>query len=387
DIPDKIAKLPAVHKAIAAFRPNAGQVLDQGVYTASRDAIDSTLVAVGFLDADMVTHRVAVTRASHSAVIDLAWHTGPRYRFGEVHFEGSQFYPGFLQRYVPWKPGDYFSQRDLLALQQRLNGADYFSVVSVQPDLKHKHEDTVDVDVDVEPAKRSIYTGGPFVGTDTGVGIQLGLERRWVNDRGHKWRNKLVLAQRLKTLSTFYTIPLPESMHRAWNFGAKYRDADTDTSQSRTLELVGNQPRLWHGWLVTAGMHVLSGTFTVGKRGDEPDDAPGIEHGNSTLVYPEISFVKKHADNPTFVRYGWSLTLAARSTVGKLLSATDFNQLVARAKWINSFSGNNRLIMRGDAGITRVGNFSALPPQLRFFAGGSRSNRGYGYQALGPRNE
>src|SRR5699024_1504805 len=146
----------------------------------------------------MTRHRVEVTRADHSAVVDLAWDAGKRYRFGQVHFEGSQFRPGFLDRYVPWKPGDYYNQNKLLGLQQQLNGADYFSVVNVQPDLEHKHGDTVDVNVDLKPAKRSIYTGGPFIGTDTGLGVQAGLERRWVNDRGHKWKNHLVLAQRLK---------------------------------------------------------------------------------------------------------------------------------------------------------------------------------------------
>lgn len=387
DVPAAAAKLPYVHYTIRHFKPDKGDILNQGVYTASRDAINAALVATGFLDSKMTRHRVAVTRANHSAVINLAWDTGPRYRFGKVHFKGSQFRPGFLKRYIPWQPGDYFSQSQLLDLQQRLNGADYFSVVNVEPDLKHKHDAIVNVDVDLKPAKRSIYTGGPFIGTDTGLGIQLGLERRWVNDRGHKWKNHLVLAQRLKMLSSFYTIPLPGNNQRAWNFGANFRDADTDTSHSKTLELVANQTWLWHGWLVTAGMHALSGTFTVGQRGNEPDDAPGIEHGNSTLVYPEISLVKKHADNATFVRHGWSLTVAARSTVGKALSDANFSQLVANAKWIHAFNRRNRLIVRMDAGITRTNDFSALPPQLRFFAGGSRSNRGYGYQALGPRNK
>ncbi|HEX7341840.1 MAG TPA: autotransporter assembly complex family protein [Rhodanobacteraceae bacterium] len=386
DVPAAAAHLPAVRHAIRRFKPRVGQILDQAEYTASRDAINAALVADGYLDASMTTHRVAVTLANHSAVVNLAWNTGPRYHFGKVHFKGSQFRTGFLQRFIPWKPGANYSQDKLLDLQQQLNGADYFSVVNVQPDLTHKHGDTVDIDVGLTPAKRSVYTGGPFIGTDTGVGAQFGLERRWVNDRGHKWKNQLVLAQRLKTLSTLYTIPLPGSVQRAWNLGAKFRDADTDSSHSRTLELVGNQTRLWHGWLVTAGMHVLSGTFTVGQRGDEPDTDPGIERGTSTLVYPEISLVRKQGDNPTFVRHGWSLTIAARSTIGKLLSGTDFSQVVVNAKWISMFAGHNRLILRADAGATRVGDFAELPPQLRFFAGGSRSNRGYGYQALGPRN-
>ena len=209
-----------------------------------------------------------------------------------------------------------------------------------------------------------------------------------MNRRGHKWKSELVLAQRLKTLSTQYSIPLPGEDQRSYNFGANYRDADTDTSQSRTLELVANESRQWHGWVRSVGVHALAGTFTVGRRGNEPENTPGIDHGRSTLVFGEASLTRKQADNPTFVRRGWSINLAARSTAGGLLSDTRFSQLTADAKWIRAFGARqrNRLILRGSAGTTWAGDFSALPPQLRFFAGGDRSVRGYGYQSIGPTN-
>lgn len=384
---DAVTDVPRIHQAIESFAPAKGEVLNQGHYRDSRNALNAALHASGYLDAELTQHEVRVTRAEHSAVINLAWDTGTRYRFGEIHFKGSQFRDGFLDRYIPWDEDAYYDQGDLLALQRHLNGADYFSVVNVTPDTDDTHDDHVDIDVDLKPDKRSVYTGGPFIGSDTGIGVQAGLQRRWVNDRGHKWRHHIVLAQRLKMLDTRYTIPLAGSDQRAWNFGAKYRDADTETSHSQTLELIANQTWLTHGWLATAGMHALSGTYTVGKHHDEPDSLPGIERGDSTLVFPEVSLVKKHADNTNFVHHGWSLTLTGRGTIGKLLSDTDFLQFTADGKWIHAFSPRNRFIARAKAGVTDVGDFHALHPQLRFFAGGSRSNRGYGYQALGPRND
>ncbi|HET8899310.1 MAG TPA: BamA/TamA family outer membrane protein, partial [Rhodanobacteraceae bacterium] len=278
------------------------------------------------------------------------------------------------------------SQAELLALQQALTGADYFAVVNVQPQVRDGADAIVDVTVQLVPAKRSIYTGGPFVGTDTGVGVRAGLERRWVNRRGHKWKNELVLAQRLKTVSTLYTIPLPGPNQRSYNIGANYRDADTRTSQSRTLEVVANETRQWHGWTRTLGVHALTGTFTVGKRGDEADDAPGIDHGRSKLLFAEAALIKKQADNAEFVRHGWMLQLVGRSTLGPLLSDTRYTQIIADAKWIRALGRRNRLILRGSFGQISTGDFSKLPPQLRFFAGGDRSVRGYGFQSLGPRN-
>jgi translocation and assembly module TamA len=382
------AAIAPLRRAKRAIERLKGQRLDHGTYDAARDNLSGQLTANGFLDAKLVTHRVEVTRANHSAVIKLAWQAGPRYRYGQVHFEGSQFNDGFLDRYVPFKSGDYFSQDQLLELQQALNGADYFAVVNVLPDVDEAKNGTVDVTVQLAPAKRTIYTGGPFIGTDTGVGVRGGIERRWVNRRGHKWKNELVLAQKLKTLSTLYSIPMPGPNQRSYNFGANLRDANTTTSQSRTLELVGNETRQWHNWTRTLGVHALSGTFTVGKRGNEPDSTPGIEHGRSTLVFAEAALTRKKADNPDFVHRGWSISLAARSTAGTLLSDASFSQVTADAKWIRAFGAKkrNRLILRGSAGYTWTDDFTALPPQLRFFAGGDRSVRGYGYQSIGPRN-
>jgi translocation and assembly module TamA len=380
------SKLGAIRSARRGIEKLKGQRMDDGAYDTARDAMSSALTANGFLDARLTVHRVDVNRGEYSAAVHLAWEAGRRYRYGQIHFKGSQFREGFLQRYVPFKPGDYFDQAQLLKLQQVLNGADYFSVVNVVPQVDTAKNGIVDIDVDLSPAKRTIYTAGLFVGTDTGFGVRGGIENRWVNAYGHKWKNDVVLAQRLKTVSTQYTIPLPGDNQRSLNFGATYRDANTVTSQSRTLELVANESELWHDWVRTVGLHALTGTFDVGKRSDEPEDTPGVEHGSSTLVYAEGSLTRKVADNLDFVRRGWSISLDARSTAGDLLSSARFSQITADAKWIRAFWRNNRLILRGSLGHIWTDDFEALPPQLRFFAGGDQSIRGYSFQAIGPEN-
>jgi translocation and assembly module TamA len=44
---------------------------------------------------------------------------------------------------------------------------------------------------------------------------------------------------------------------------------------------------------------------------------------------------------------------------------------------------DGRLILRAAAGGMMVKDFDALPPELRFFAGGDRSIRGFDYQQIG----
>jgi translocation and assembly module TamA len=381
-VPDVALELRPVRIAVRAFHPRVGEQMNDVTYEASKATLASALLETGWLDAKATEHKVAVTRADNTAAIQLRYDVGQRYKLGEVTFEGSQFKPGFLQRYVPWETGDWYSQSNLLALQQALTDADYFSIVDVEPEVAKAKDHVVPVKVQVAPAKRTVYTAGVFVGTDTGPGVRGGIRRRWINRSGHTLDTEVLVAQRLKTAQVVYGIPRPGHDHASFNLGIGYRDENTKTSVSRTFSLAANETRDWHGWVRTVGVHLLSGTFTVGNSGNNVN-IPGIERGRSTLIYPEIGLTKKVADNPLFVRKGYSINLIARAGPG---IDTRFAQALADVTWIHAIGRSNRLILRGSAGITSVADFSQLPPQLRFFAGGDRSIRGYAYQAIGPRN-
>src|SRR5690348_6571289 len=381
-VPDIALKLAPVRYAVRNFHPKAGEPMVDGTYEGSKGAIASALLETGWLDAKATEHKVAVTRADNRADIHLHYDVGERYKLGEVSFTGSQFAPGFLQRYVPWESGDWYSQSNLLALQQALTDADYFSIVDVEPEVARAKDHVVPVKVEVAPAKRTVYTAGLFVGTDTGPGVRAGIRRRWINRLGHTLDNEVLIAQRLKTAQVVYGIPRPGKDHASFNLGIGYRDENTKTSKSRTFSIAANATRDWHGFVRTLGVHLLSGTFTVGNSRSDVN-IPGVERGNSTLIYPEIGLTKKVADNPLFVRNGYSINLIGRAGPG---IDTRFAQALADVVWIHALGRRDRLILRGYAGITSVQDFCKLPPQLRFFAGGDRSIRGYAYQAIGPRN-
>ena len=362
----------AVQKALSAFVPAKGQPLNQAAYEKSKATLQAALFASGYLDARLVTHRVDVQRASNRAEVHLAWKSGLRYRLGATTFEGGQFPDDFMQRYIPWHTGDFYTQGQVLAFQQRLIDADYFSIAQVQPDIEHAHDGVVPITVMLAPAKRTIFTGGVFIGTDTGPGVRGGIERRWINRRGHKLKLETIVAERLKTASALYQIPLAGPHNHSLNFGATYRDENTDTSTSRTLGLAATDSAIWRGWTRTLGLKFLTGDFEVANI-----------QGSTTLLYPEVSLARKEADDPMFVRRGYSLTLAARASHSGLLSDTSFAQVSADAKWIRGLGEHSRFIARGSLGATQTSDFDQLPPELRFFAGGDRSIRGYPFQTIG----
>lgn len=369
--------LPAIRQAVAAFAPKTGERLDHGAYEGSKNAITTALQANGYFDAKLLRHTVQVTAAANSATIDLAWDGGERYRYGEVRFPDTQFSPNFLRRYLPWRPGDYYSTDQLLELQQRLVDADYFSAVSVQPDLEHTAAGVVPVDMLLIRAKRTVYTAGAYVSTDSGPGVRFGVERRWLNDRGHKLGGEVEYSQRLKAASIYYRIPRPGERNRNYNFAAGYHEEETDTSRSHMAKLSAAEVLDdWHGYTRTLGLQYLNGDFTIAD-----------EQRNSSMLYAEGLLTRKRADDLLFPRRGISVAYGLRLAGQGVLSDTSLAQVQADAKWIRPAGKHSRLILRGSLGAMVVGDFDALPPELRFFAGGDRSIRGFDYQQLGETNE
>ena len=173
------------------------------------------LVNEGFVRAQTVKHRVEVVRAANSAEIDLEWNPGPRHRFGPVRYTEAQFPDKFLQRYTPWREGEFYSTEELLELQQSLVDADYFSAVAVTPDLAHTEDATVPVDV----AARA--------------GQAHGLHREPVRQHryraGHQARLRAALAQQARPQAELGhpVLDAPGGLPRA------VQDSETRTAESR----------------------------------------------------------------------------------------------------------------------------------------------------------
>ncbi|MFO7278372.1 MAG: autotransporter assembly complex family protein [Pseudomonadota bacterium] len=367
---------PAIRQALEAFVPKPGERLDHGQYEESKKRIESALSSLGYHSAELLAHRVAVSRSARTADIDLAWQSGPRYRFGEVRFSEAPFPPEFLSRYVTWQEGDPYSTARLVETQQRLVDAGYFSAVLIQPDLDDAKDTEVPIDILLVPARRSIYSIALHTSTNAGPGVRVSYERRWVNDRGHRLRADVEYSQRLQSYGLRYNIPRPGPNDKYYNFGAAYRDEDTDTSRSRTIRLAANDSRQWYGFTRTIGLQFLGGDFEVGS-----------QHGNSSLLFAEGSLDRTRADDRFFPLDGYSLNLTLRAAPFTFGSDTSFAQAVLEGRWIRSFTERHRILLRTSLGAMMVDDFNQLPPELRFFAGGDRSVRGFDYQQLGTLNE
>ncbi|HUQ09030.1 MAG TPA: autotransporter assembly complex family protein [Steroidobacteraceae bacterium] len=372
-----------VKEAVANFQPKEGARLDHPTYEASKTVIETSLRGSGYLDAKPLQKRVTVRPDEKSADVDLRYESGPRYKFGDVRFTGDAPFPeSFLDDFIPWREDAYFNSEQVLNLQQRLVDADYFELVSVAPALDEKKEGEVPIDVLLKRDERTVYSGEVYYSTDFGGGVRVGAQRRWINQKGHKADTQLEYSQRLQEAAVHYQIPRPSREDRSYDFGVAYRDETTDVSRSRNFQLAASRSeKRWHGFTRTLGLKYLVGDFQIGDDEDNPD------FGSSKLLWAEGTLSKRRLNDRLTPRKGYAFDVGLRLASDALASDTDIAQSWARGTWLIPQGENSRFKLRGELGAMAVGEFNALPPDLRFFAGGDRSVRGFDYHEIGEQND
>ena len=369
------------------FTPSPGDVFDHRPYEASKALISRRLAERGYFDADFSARRVEVTRADEAADIELVWSSGDRYNMGPVTFEQAPreiIHPHLFDRLIYWNEGEYYHQGRLDRLRTSLQRLDYFSGIEIEPRPDEADADRrVPVEVRLTPAPRKIQTAGLSYGTDSGAGFRLGEERRYVNKRGHKALAQLDYAQKRKTLTLQYRIPAFAWLDGWYTVSLQAADEQTRYVDTRRIELVGSRSGQYNRHLnLVASAHVLRERWAYVDQ-DDPD-APA-EYRYATFSYPSLRAEYVDVDDQLFPRRGIGGSIVLRGGVEDVGSDASFAQVHARATWYQGIGERHRLMVRGEAGHTYTDALVAMPPSLRFYAGGDRSIRGYDWREVGPR--
>ena len=371
---------------LSKFQPQPGEVFDHSLYEASKARITRRLAERGYFDADFATRQVSVTRAENAADIDLVWTSGDRYDMGPMMITQTPkriIRDSLIQRLIYWDEGSYYHQGKLDRFRESLARLDYFAGIDIEPQPENAVDGRVPVKVTLTPAKRSIYTAGLSYGTDSGAGVRLGLERRYLNDRGHKLLSQIDWAEKRKTATVQYRIPAFAWLDGWYTISTQFYDEQTDYIDTRRVELVGSRSGQVNDRLnAVASLHALKERWAYV---DQQSVTNGTKaYKRATFVYPSLRGEYIDADNRLFPRDAFGLTLELRGGLSQLGSDANFLQAWALGRWYQGMGERNRLILRGEAGHTFTNNLVDMPPSLRFFAGGDHSIRGYAYREVGP---
>ncbi len=367
---------------LADFEPREGDPFDHVTYEASKVTITRRLAERGYFDADFTQRRVAITRAENAADIALSWDSGRRYDMGAVTFHQDYFRQDLFEPLVYWEQGSYYHEGKLDRLRESLTKLDYFSVIDIQPHPELAWDDgEVPVEVKLTRAKRNIYSAGVSYGTESGPGVRGGVERRYVNRRGHKLNTQLDYAQKRKSLITSYRIPAFRWLDGWYTYAASAYDEQTDYIDLRNVKLIASRSgEINDYWTAFASVNALRERWGYNSARGVP-----AHYEYSTLLYPQLTGDYVDVDDEAFPRRGFSGNVTLRGGIQGAGSDTSFVQANATMRWFVPLGETDRLLLRGEAGTTWTSDLVAMPPSLRYFAGGDRSIRGYAYREVGPR--
>ncbi|MGA0085693.1 MAG: autotransporter assembly complex protein TamA, partial [Steroidobacteraceae bacterium] len=108
---------------------------------------------------------------------------------------------------------------------------------------------------------------------------------------------------------------------------------------------------------------------------------------SSTLLIPGISFTSVPRGYLGEALFSRSLFGELRGSSAALGAVDDFLQVRLEAERVLNVAKQWHVLLRGQVGATVIGKAEDLPGTERFFAGGDRSVRGFGFAELSPLND
>ena len=232
------------------FPLKVGDVLLHADYEKAKSDLRFAAASEGYLDYQLVRHRVLIDTVAYTAIVEMHLDTGPQYYLGDVRFRQDLLDDDFLRRYVSFEPGDVYDPDVLLDLQGRLLGTEYFESVEVVP-LKDTDggATTVPIEVIAERNKANKYRVGVGYTTDFGPRFSLDWRRRYWNRWGHKSRTQLSLSPGLSTWDLDYRIPIRNPMRDYLSIRPQvtYYDSSTRKGWFAVMQLAHSvvTPRKW----------------------------------------------------------------------------------------------------------------------------------------------
>lgn len=372
------ARTDEQYLALLKQQPKIGTVLNQGEYDSFKKDLSSLALRDGYFDSEFLKSQLGVSLAKHQAFWDIDFDSGQRYRFGKVTFEGSQIRDEYLQSLVPFKEGDPYQASSLAELNRRLSATGWFNSVVVAPEFAKSRETKVlPLEGVVTPrTQNSVGLGGGYA-TDVGPRLTASWKKPWVNEYGQSLSVGTTVSAPEQTLDFSYKIPLvknPIEQYYLAQGGFKRTDLN-DTRSDSTTAVLSRYWDLSSGWQRNINLRWSLDHFTQ------------ADITNTTmLLYPGANLSRTRSRGGLMPVWGDSQRYSVDVSNTTWGSDVDFGIFQAQNVWIRTLKEKNRFVVRGNIGWIETGDFDRVPPDLRFFAGGDRSIRGYKYKSISPRD-
>ncbi|RVT41175.1 outer membrane protein assembly factor [Sphingobium algorifonticola] len=385
DLPGIEAAGPKEPVLREAFTVKIGDPIDADRIVGAQASLSTALGENGFPFAKVDEPVVRVDHEARQGDLDIIVTPGGYRRFGQIVLQDDDLFSArHVQRIARFRPDDMYMASDVEDLRRALVATGLVSSVTLTPTDAGDGEH-VDLAVDVTAAPPRTIAGEVGYGTGEGFRVEASWQHRNFFPPEGAVTARGVLGTQEQTGSLTYRRNNFMKRDQVLTGLLSVSNINRDAFAARTIQLSGALERQTNiifqkKWVWSVGAELIASqerdsfsrlaggrrTFLIGALPsgltyDGSDDllnptrgfrlggriSPEVSFQNSTFAY-----VRTQIDGSVYQPMGESVTLAARARLGTILGST----------------------------VNRIA------PSRRFYAGGGGSVRGYGYQAIGPRD-
>ncbi|GAM74085.1 protein ytfM precursor [Vibrio ishigakensis] len=370
-------KDPEFNKLIKQRSLAEGEGLDHQAYEDFKSRLHNLSNQRGYLDAKITKSRLEVAPSDNSANVIIHFDSGPRYKFGQVSFINSPIDDKRMHSLETFKKGSYLDSNKLGEFHSKLLETNWFKGAVITPRQDQANSDLeVPIEVIVEPkAKKIVEVGGGYA-TDIGLRASLNWSQPWYNSHGHSFGAKVKLSKPEQALSLGYTIPTENVLDEY--YGVQFETTHVDYRDTQSLANNLTFERHWklgEEWQTTVYLRYLNEKYQQASDED-----------HSKLLMPGIAFsMLEQSEHWHDIEQKHFYSLEYSDT--QLFSDAQILRLRGNTAFSWSITDSQKFHFRSNIGMNITDSLSEVPSSLRFFAGGDGSVRGYGYEAISPKNE
>ncbi len=365
-------KNPEFITLLANYPLKQGDILNQKTYEDLKTELTGVAVANGFFDADFTQKKLLLSNDYLSVDIVLIYDTGKRYQFGNVTLAQNFLDQDVMDRYQTIPEGKAYSSEDIAILQRELYNSGYVKVIDMIAD-PNKMDKTVPMTLKITPKRNKKHTVAIGYGTDSGGRARYDFDWRWVNRRGHQFKSRLFASQNRLNTKGEYKMAGGRSVHDNYKLFATF---------DRVLDDANKKATVWH---IGGGYQDINDNFSheFGAKWQQEDFTIGNDTDNIGLLTPYARFTYRKTDNPIHIKDGMYLDGYVTAAHKGVLSDISLCQVIGKAKTIKTLAKVHRVTLAGAIGRTWTKAFHRLPVAYRFFTGGDKTIRGYGFESIG----
>lgn len=335
--------------------------------------------AAGAIADSQATVDAEAAKAKLKVVLD----SGSPFAFGDVEIEGlSAYSEAVVRRLVDLRRGERYSRERLVELQRAIQNGPWFAsvVVDVERDPARAAAVPVKVSVTERPTREVGLALG--YGTDDGARAEAAFRHRNLLDRGFDLQSSVRVSQERQI--GFADVYLPPGLFFTRKRGqVPFRDSVGVLVEHSTIEnlaisrfaVAGYRHFKLDTWETRVGLsYQIERSFPEGSE-------PRIKRA----LAPIVAVTWRNVDDLFDPKRGGVLNVQFAAAGKALASGNDFIKAYGQYQHWVPLGIRNQLLLRTEIGSTFASSREGIPEDFLFRAGGSRSNRGYAYQSLGPR--